>query len=381
MQPAVLQKEVYTEFRQKVQDIIATHITPDVASWRQDGEFPYHLLEVFADNDLLGISQPKEVGGSSKDFWHEVVLAEELARSGATGWVLSYLAHTNMLIPLVRKLGDTTKHRSVLTSAICGKHYLALAATEPGSGSDMVNISTNAEVQDDVYVLNGGKKYITNGSVADYVVVLVKTKKEGGPWSLSLLLVNTSLDGVTQKRLETVGLKTGDTAQIQFSDVEVPRSQLLGKETHGLPYLLGGLQRERLVGAVSVVALADQVLDNTIARLKNTNRFGSSLTNKQVVRHRIAKLRSRLESARQFTYAVCDAYANQENVDQEILMLKVDVYEEVQDIISACAHLYGAESFLENTWISHVWRDAQAFTFAAGTSEVMCDLIAEHMQI
>jgi len=385
MKPSILQDDTHTAFRRSVQDMIEEHIASKADNWRKEGVFPEHLLKLCGDKGFLGISQPTELGGGGRDFWHEVVLAEELARCGVTGWTLSVLAQTNMLIPLLKDLAKGAKQKDILTSAIAGEYYIGLAATEPTSGSDMVNISTEARAENNSFVLNGEKQYITNGSVADYVIVLAKTTKEktadNGPWSLSLILVDTSLSGVKQKHLDTIGLKTGDTGYLSFSDVVVPEDQLLGQKSRGLPYLLDGLQRERLIGAVAVVALADQVLERTLDYLQETNRYQEPLTEKQVIRHRLVEMRAKLESARQFTYNTCAAYQQGDGVDEEILMLKIHAYQTAQDIISRCAHLHGARSFLADSWISHILRDSQAFTFAAGTPEVMRDLLSKHMQI
>lgn len=355
---------------------VAARMKPQSLEWEKSRFFATHLLKEFGKRKYLGLSLPRSVGGQGKDFWHEVVLAEELARSGALGCALSILVQTNMVAPILFQLGTRNQKSKILKPALRGDYYLALAATDPQSGSDLAAVKTEAILEKGSYVLNGEKRYISNGSTAKYVLTLARVKSGKDIWSLGLFIVPTNLKGVKRKKLKTLGLKTGDTASIIFKNCRIPKENLLGVRGKGFYYLLKGLQRERLICAVALNALASHVIDETITFLKERNRFGEPLSRKQVIRHRIAELKSEVEASRQFAYAACVAFAKNKPVDAEIVMLKIFNYETSQKVIKECAHLHGAEAFLETHWLAHVYQDSQAFTLAAGTSEVMKDLLA-----
>jgi acyl-CoA dehydrogenase len=183
--------------------------------------------------------------------------------------------------------------------------------------------------------------------------------------------------GFNSRRLATAGLKSGDTAFLTFNNCRVLAENILGAPGKAFYYLFKGLQRERLICAVALNALSLQVIARTIDLLKSRKRFGAPLSDKQSIRHQIADLSTRVEASRQFTYAVCDSFEKGLPVDKEILMLKTFTYETCQQVIRECAHLHGAEAFLADSWLAHVLHDAQAFTLAAGVSEIMRDLLAE----
>jgi len=376
MQPQTLLGEPYLSFRSSLRGFLSANVEPDAAEWERNREFPKHLLKTFADEGYLGLSLPKEVGGRGKDLWHEVILAEELALTGALGWALSILVHTNMVAPLIDSLATDKQKERFLKPALRGDFYLALAATEPARGSDLVSAETRAIKQGQSFILQGEKTYITNGSVADHIVTLAKTETSGEVWSLGLLVVPGDAEGVARKRLVTSGLRSGDTAAISLHECVVPVENLLGDSKRGFLYLLKGLQRERLMCAIALNSLALNVWERTLIFLQKRERFGANLSQKQVIRHRMAESRSAIEASRQFAYNTLAAFAQGENVDQEILMLKIFTYETGQKVIQECLHLHGGEGFLQDHWIAHISRDSQAFTIAAGTSEIMRDLLA-----
>lgn len=376
MEPALFSRESYLSFREKLRGFVATRMKPKSLEWETNRFFATHLLKEFGKRKYLGLSLPRNVGGQGKDFWHEVILAEELARSGALGCALSILVQTNMVAPILSQLGTKKQRDKILKPALRGNYYFALGATDAQSGSDLASIKTEAVLEGGHYRLNGEKRYISNGSTAKYIVTLARVKSGKDIWSLGLFIVPADVKGLQRKKLKTLGLKTGDTASIIFKDCIIPKESLLGVRGNGFYYLLKGLQRERLICAVALNALASHVIDETIKFLQERNRFGEPLSKKQVVRHRIAELKAEVEASRQLAYAACAAFAQNKPVDAEIVMLKIFNYETCQRVIKECAHLHGAEAFLETHWLAHIYQDSQAFTLAAGTSEVMKDLLA-----
>ena len=376
MEPLIFEDEQHKTFRQNIRKFIEKEVSPNALEWEKTRYIPTDLLKKLGKKGFIGLSLPVKVGGGNKDFWHEVILAEELARSRTLGWALSILVQSNMVAPLIFQLGNKDQKEKILKSALSGEFYLALAVTDPSSGSDLASIKTTALLDGKNYILNGEKRYITNGTISDYLVVLAKTKTEKDIWGLGLFLIPGNTKGIKREKLITSGLKTSDTASIVFKDCIISKENALGDSTRGFLYLLRGLQRERLIGAVALNSLALYVWEDTLNFLQNRHRFDEPLSKKQIIRHRMIELRTNIEAARQFTYSVCDAFAQGKSIDKEILMLKMFSYENCQKVVDECIHLHGAEGFLENHWLSHVRQDSQAFSLAAGSAEIIRDLLA-----
>lgn len=363
------------QFRRSVRQFVEARVAPEVERWERERSFPRGLIGEMGEAGFFrqAASAPDSLGG---DLSRDVGLAEELGASLATGFAMSVLAHAGMVIPLLAPLAKGEAPRRWLRDACEGEALLGLAATEAASGADMNAIRTTATCGPDGVVLNGAKRYITNGSVADALVVLAKLDGRPPPWSSALVLVPTQTSGVLQSRLRTSGLRCGDTGEVRFQDCRVPSDHILGEPGRGFLYLLGGLQRERLLGAVGINALGSVVLERTIATCRARIRMGGPLIQKQVVRHQLVEHEVALEASRHFAYRIADLFARGKAVDREVWMLKVFCYEAVQGVIEGCAHLHGAEAFLEDHWMNRALRDAQAFTLAAGPSEIMREMLS-----
>lgn len=371
-----LKSTEHTAFRLRTRAFLQREVAMHAIEWEMSRTFPEHLLKKCAEEGLLGLSFPVDCGGQGKDFYYEVVLAEELAAAGSLGWALSILVQTNGVAPLIYELAPDAIKKQVLQKAFLGEEYLALAATEPGAGSDIAQTETIATENEEGFVLNGKKKYITNGSFAGTILVLARLSDEKGIWPLGLFLVPGNAKGLKKERLATIGFKTGDTAELSFDDCRVDRNALIGLPRRGFVELLKGLQRERLIGAIALNQVALDTISRTKDMLRERHRFGETLLDKQVVRHRLAELSGELEASRVFAYAVADAFSKGETIDKQVIMLKIISYELCQRVISECAHLWGGDAFLETHWMSHYYRDSLAFTLVAGSSEVMRDMLA-----
>ena len=371
-----LDKKECVKFRNKIRSFLKQEVLPHALNWEQDRQAPANnILEALGHNGFLGLSVPKKQGGHGKSFIYEVILAEELARSHALGWALSVLVQSNVVPHILSDFG-TTEQQSVIKMAVKGSSYTALAATEKTHGSDLLSTSTFAKLTGDTYVLNGSKRYITNGNIASHLLVTARTKDDTGPWSHSLFLVPGNTKGLTRTRLRTTGLKTSDTAEIILNNVVVPKNSLVGQNGKAFVYLLKGLQRERLLGGCALVSLAEHALEEVREELKKRERFGKPLSEMQALRHRISDLSSDIALAKSFTYQTVEKYLDDKPSDQDIAMIKLRVYSSVQHIIRECAQLLGAEAFIEEHWLAHAAQDVQAITVAAGTSEIMRELLA-----
>ncbi len=367
----------YSERSDSLRAFLEQRVAPKLEDWEAARRFPRGLIAEMGAADFFRTDPPRKGGTRSPGLAPgEIALAEELGSSLATGLAISVLSHAGMVVPLLDHLASNDATRQWVEAGRRGSALLGLAATEAESGADMNAIRTVAERRPEGIVLNGSKRYITNGSQADALVVLARLQERIPPWSAALVLVPCATPGVTQTRLETSGLRSGDLGEVVFHDCLVPVDHLLGEPGRGFLYLLGGLQRERLLGALSVNAMGRSVLRRTIGFCSGRTRMGEPLVRKQAIRHELATQEARLTASSHFAYRVAERLNRNEDVERDIWMLKVFCFELVRDVIRRCAHLHGAEAFMESHWMNRALRDAQAFSLAAGTPEIMKELLS-----
>src|SRR5881628_3490920 len=269
--------------RRSIHAFVEKEIAPRAAEWDAAGRIPRELWRRLGELGFLGLEFPHDYGGSGADFLASVVLAEEMARCRSGGVAFSVLVHTDMSSPWLTRFGTDAQKRKYLPRIISGESVCALAITEPGTGSDMAALATRAERRSDDYVLTGSKMFITNGVYGDLYFVAART----GPGSperrhdgLSMFLVERGLPGFTvSRKLDKMGMRASDTAELSFQDCPVPADHLLGVEGRGFQQLATGLQRERIMAAVLALSAATQALDDTLVYVRERHAFGEPLAN------------------------------------------------------------------------------------------------------
>ena len=370
-------------FRSRLRQFVDTHLLPHADAWEQHAAFPRDLFLTLGRERFLGLTQPPALGGQGLDFGYAVVLAEELPRSKMMGLSLSILAQAHFFVPLLASLGTPAQQRAFLTPAIRGEKIGALASSEPAGGSDIVNATQCTAVSDgDCWVVSGEKKYITNGPIADFVITLVRTKPAPTTTSFALLIIPTDTPGFRVKQvLRKLGMHTSPTGWLAFDQCRVPKDLTLGQAHLGYFYHTQNLNEERLVGAACATAAAKLVLDDTIRYLKARHAYGQPLSRLQAVRHRIADIAAELEMARRFVHSVAESYRDGRTEAREIAMIKFKVIEIVQRSVEQCLQLHGGAGFLEENWITRVYRDARVLSLGAGVSELMKDLVATYLRL
>jgi citronellyl-CoA dehydrogenase len=370
-------------FRRRVRAFVEERLTPHADDWERAGAFPRSVFRDLGAAGLLGITHERRLGGLGLDFGHAVVLAEELPRSRMMGLTLSVIAQTNIFPPLLAGLGSEEQKREFLAPAIAGELVGAVASTEPGGGSDVVRaIRTTAVDDGDFWVVSGEKKFITNGPIADFVITLVRTRPEASTQSLTLLIVPTSTAGFRVKQtLRKLGMHTSPTGWLELDHCRVPKRLTLGKPNLGYHYVARNILEERLLGGASAVALADLVLHETIAYVRGRSAFGRRLADLQAIRHRIAELAADVELGRRFVHSVAERYRDGHIEAKEICMIKFHVFEMVQRVVERCLQLEGGWGFLEDNWLTRVYRDVRVLSVGGGPSELMKDLVAAYLRV
>lgn len=371
-------REEHELFRSAARRFVEEEIVPNVDEWEERGEIPRSLFRQLGELGFLGVEYPPEYGGGGADFWMTVVLAEEIARCRAGGVAFSVIVHTDMSSPWLARLGTEEQKARYLPSVTSGEKVCALAITEPGAGSDMAGIATRAERDGDDWVLNGAKTFTTNGVYGDLYFVSARTGREGPRHrQLSQLLVERDTPGLTvTKKLDKTGMLSSDTAEIVFEDARVPASNLLGEENRGFHQLAAGLQRERLLAAVLSISAAAQALEDTRGYLRQREAFGRPLAELQALRHRFADILTRLEAARRLTYHAASLFALGEEAETAVSMAKLHATEVANQVAYEAVQMHGGYGYVRETPVERFARDYRLWTIAAGSSEIMREIIA-----
>ncbi len=368
-------------FRSAVRRFVEEEIVPNVDEWEERGEIPRSLFRQLGGLGFLGVEYPPEYGGGGADFWMTVVLAEEMARCRAGGVAFSVIVHTDMSSPWLARLGTAEQKSRYLPSVISGEKVCALAITEPGAGSDMAGIATRAERDGDDWVLNGSKTFTTNGVYGDLYFVSARTGREGPRHrQLSQMLVERGTAGLAvTKKLDKTGMLSSDTAEIVFEDARVPASNLLGEENRGFHQLASGLQRERLLAAVLSISAASQALEDTSAYLRQRVAFDRPLADLQALRHRFADIMTRLAAARQLTYHAASLFARGQESEVAVSMAKLHATEVANMVAYEGVQMHGGYGYIRETPVERFARDYRLWTIAAGSSEIMREIIARRI--
>ncbi|MFL5372581.1 MAG: acyl-CoA dehydrogenase family protein [Myxococcales bacterium] len=364
-------------FRKNLRSYVERELAPHALEWDEAGIFPREVFRGLAELGALGVSYPEEVGGSGGDYWHVVVLAEELVRSQNSGVNMGVLVQAQIATPIIAELGTAEQKREFLAPALAGDKIAALGISEPDAGSDVANIKTTARKVGDDYVINGAKMWITNGSRADFITLAVRTGG-AGYGGVSLLTFPTDAKGFSvSKKLEKIGNLSSDTALLVFEDCRVPARYLLGEENEGFYHVMTNFQGERLVASVGAVAGMQQMVDDAIRYGNERSAFGKPLVKFQVWRHKLVEHLTAIEAARWLTYRACDLFARKEPAVKEISMAKLFAGDLMQKVVYDCQQLHGGMGYVVETPVARAFRDARLLTIGGGTSEIMKEIIAK----
>jgi len=372
--------EEHEMFRKTVRDFVQKELVPHVEEWDKAEEFPRDVFKRMGELGFLGIRYPEEYGGSGLDYFYSVVFAEELAHCGLAGLVMSVLVQSDMGTGPLHLIGSEEIKQKYLAPAIRGEMIAALGITEPGAGSDVASMKTTAKRDGDEYVINGTKMFITNGTRADFISLAAKTDTEAGHGGISMFVAPTNLPGFSVgRKLDKVGNRVSDTAEIVFEDYRIPASYLLGEEGQGFYTAMINFQGERLIASIASVAGAQRMLDITLEYAQQRVQFGRPIAKFQVTRHKFADMASEIEAARQLAYYAAYLVNNDMECVKEVSMAKLFCCETAFQIADRCLQIHGGYGYMTEYPISRAWRDTRLTTIGGGTSEVMKEIIGRLM--
>ena len=378
-------REIFTEeheaFRDMVRSFIAKEITPYHEQWEKDGIVSRDVWLAAGRQGLLGIEVPEEYGGGGNpDYRYYVVLNEELARAGVHG--PGFSVHNDINGAYLLRLANEEQKRRWLPGYCSGEIITAIAMTEPAAGSDLQGIKATATREGDHYVLNGSKTFISNGILADLVIVVAKTDPSAGARGVSLLVVERGMEGFERGRnLDKVGMHAQDTAELFFDNVRVPKENLLGEEGQGFIYLMQNLARERLsIGATAQTA-AEVAFEQTLEYCKTREAFGRPIGKFQHNRFVLAEMKTELTVTRTFTDECIAKESRGELTAEEAAMLKYWNTELLKRVVDRCVQLHGGYGYMTEYPIAKAYQDVRIQTIFGGTTEIMKEIIGRSLGV
>ncbi len=374
----------HDELRSVTLKIIDQHINPYVDQWEEEGIFPAHqVMKKLGEAGLLGIGKPTEYGGSALDFSFEVAFAEELGNLRTMGICSAIGVQTNMCTPALTNYGSEELKAEYLAPTIAGDLVGCIGVSEAGAGSDVANIKTTAVKDGDDYIINGSKMWITNGVQGDWICLLVNTSGENGPHrNKSLIVVPLKSKGVSVgKKLDKVGYKSSDTALLFFDDVRVPQRNLIGEEDKGFIYQMQQFQEERLFVVARSIRFLEIAIEETVEYLSQRVAFGKPLLDNQIIHFKIAEFQSKIESVRALLYQATEKYVAGENVTKLASMAKFLIGRLSMEIPVELTQFWGGQGFMNETFISRVYREARQTAVGGGANEVMLQVICKELGI
>ncbi len=369
-------------FRETFQRFIEKEIGAAYAEWEKSGIVPRDIWKKFGENGYLLPWADETYGGAAADYLYSVIITEELARFGASG--LFVPLHNDIVAPYINSYGTDEQKKRWLPRCVTGDAILAVAMTEPEAGSDLAAMKTTARRDGDRWVLSGQKTFISNGILADIVVVAARTGNGSTPahHGVSLFIVERDVPGFTRGQpIGKIGLKAQDTAELFFDDCILPAESLLGGEGGGFIYLMEKLQPERLVCAIASQAAAERCLEMTIEYAKERKLFGKPLSKFQNTQFVCAEVAAEIAVGRSFVDALINAHMAGKSVVQETCMAKLWVTEMAKRVADRCLQIFGGYGYCTDYLISRFYVDARIQTIYAGTSEVMKMIISRGLDM
>ncbi|GGS77412.1 acyl-CoA dehydrogenase family protein [Streptomyces griseoviridis] len=378
-----MQRDIYTAeheaFRDTVRTFLAKEVLPHHARWEREGVVDRDVWRAAGRQGLLGLAVPEEYGGGgTDDFRYSAVLIEEFARAGASGLALSL--HNDIVGPYLTRLATEEQKRRWLPGHTSGEIVTAIAMTEPGAGSDLQGIRATATDEGDHYRLDGTKTFISNGILADLVIVVARTTPEGGSGGQSLLVVERGMPGFERGRnLDKIGQKAQDTAELFFDGVRVPKANLLGEENKAFSYLMANLAQERLAIAVGAAAAAEHVLELTVEYVREREAFGRPLARLQHVRFEAAEMATETAVTRSFVDRCVTEHSAGRLDAVHASMAKWWATELQKRVVDRCLQLHGGYGYMTEYAVARAFLDSRIQTIYGGTTEIMKEIIGRSL--
>jgi citronellyl-CoA dehydrogenase len=379
----MLYTEQHRELMRSVGKFVEAEIDPHAEEWEQAGIFPAHeLFRKMGKQGLLGIHKPEKYGGQGLDYSYEIAFCEAIGAAKSASAVMGIGVQTDMATPALMKNGSDELRDEFLKPSISGEYVACLGVSEAGAGSDVASIKTTARRDGGDYVINGGKMWTTNGTQADWMCLLANTGDGPAHRNKSLICLPMKTKGVqVARKLDKLGMRASDTAQIFFDNVRVPVRYRIGEEGFGFTYQMQQFQEERLWAAAAGLMKMERAIRMTIEYTAGRQAFGKSILDNQVVHFRLAELQTKVELQRSIVYRAVEEYINGVDVTQLASMAKLTAGRLLREVSDSCLQYWGGMGYMTESEISRMYRDGRLTSIGGGADEIMLGIICKGMGI
>ncbi|WP_299556148.1 acyl-CoA dehydrogenase family protein [Seonamhaeicola sp.] len=368
--------EEHQLFRESLRNFLKKEVVPNIDEWESTGKIDASIWKKIGDMGFFGIHYPEAYGGSDLDIFYTVILQEELQRINSGGFAASVWAHVYLSMTHLNAEGSEAIKQKYLAPSIAGDKLGCLCITEPSGGSDVAGIRTTAVKEGDSYIINGSKTFITNGAYSDYLVVAAKTNPELGNKGMSMFVVDRDTAGITATKLDKLGWRASDTAEIAFDNVKIPAGNLLGEENQGFSYILQHFAIERLVMGINAHARAEFALEYTLNYMSERTAFGKELDKFQALRHRYVDMYADMEICKAYNYAVASRLDKGDYVVKEASISKLKSTKMADAVIYECMQFLGGYGYMEDYPLARMLRDSRLGPIGGGTSEILKEILS-----
>ncbi|HIE45940.1 MAG TPA: acyl-CoA dehydrogenase [Flavobacteriaceae bacterium] len=369
--------EEHNTFRESFKEFLKKEVTPYVDKWEEDGKVDPAIWKKFGEMGYFGLVYPEKYGGLELDLFYTVIFLEELQKVNSGGFAASMWAHNYLAMTHLNKEGDENIKEKYLVPSITGEKIGCLCITEPFGGSDVAGMRTTAVKKGDTYVINGSKTFITNGIYSDYLVVTAKTNPEDKHKGISIFVIDRETKGISSTKLNKLGWRASDTAEIAFDNVIIPVSNLMGEENKGFGYIMQHFALERLIMGINAHARAEFALDYTMQYMSERKAFGKTIDTFQVLRHKVVDMASEIELCKVFNYSVANKINNGTYAVKDATISKLLSTKMADKVIYDCLQLLGGYGYMEDYPLARLLRDSRIGPIGGGTSEILKEVLAK----
>ena len=369
--------EEHEVFRKSFRDFLQKEVSPHIDKWEKTGTIERFIWKKFGEMGYFGLNSPEEFGGLNLDIFYTIIFLEELQKINSGGFAAAMWAHVYLAMTHVTKEGDDRIKKEYLTPSIEGDKIGCLCISEPFGGSDVAGMRTTAVKKGNSYVINGSKTFITNGVYSDYLVVAAKTNPEDKHKGMSIFIMDRDTPGISSTKLDKLGWRASDTAEIAFDNVVIPAENLMGEEGKGFPYIMQHFALERLIMAINAHARAEYAVDYAIQYMGERQAFGKTLDRFQALRHKVAEMASEVEMCKEFNYSIAKRLNDGTYVVKEASMAKMLSTKMADSVINDCLQMLGGYGYMEDYPMARLLRDSRLGPIGGGTSEILKEIIAK----
>lgn len=369
--------EEHQLFRESLKDFLKKEVVPHIEKWEETGTIERFIWSKFGEMGYFGLATPEGYDGLGLDLFYTAILLEELQKVNSGGFAAAIWAHVYLAMTHLNKNANDDQKRRYLVPSVHGEKIGCLGVTEPFGGSDVAAMRTTAVRKGDNYIINGSKTFITNGVYGDYIILAAKTSPSKGNKGISTFIVDLKSEGVTANKLNKLGWRASDTAELAFDNVIVPAENLMGEEGTGFGFIMEAFALERLVMGINAHARAEYALDYALQYMSERETFGKPINQYQALRHRFVDLYADMDMCRQYNYSVVHKMEKGEYVVKEATISKLKSTKMADEVIYHCLQFLGGYGYIEEYPMARMLRDSRLGPIGGGTSEILKEIISK----